>query len=341
MNANNAQRPTAARGILMALLATVAYAVVDTLSKYQARDYPVEMIVWARYAVPLVLLLAVFLPQRGGRMLRTAFPLLQLIRGVLLTAGTVFIVFAYRVMPIAEAQQLGAVMLFGEKYGDVVRVIDIGLSRELCGGTHVHRTGDIGLFSITAEGGVAAGVRRVEAVTGDNALVYMQGMETALGGIAGTLKVLPGEAQARVSAIVEQVRHLERELAAIKGKLAAAQGDDLADSAVDVGGAKVLAVTLEGADLAALRATMDKLRDKLKSAAIVLSSVAGGKVTLIAGVTADLTAKVRAGELVNMVAQQVGGKGGGRPDMAQAGGSEPAKLPEALASVAAWVGARL
>ena len=247
----------------------------------------------------------------------------------------------HRVMAIAEAQQLGAMMLFGEKYGDVVRVIDIGSSRELCGGTHVARTGDIGLFSITAEGGVAAGVRRVEAVTGDNALTYMQGMETALGGIAGTLKVLPGEAHARVNAILDQVRHLERELAAIKSKLAAAQGDDLASSAVDVKGAKVLAVTLEGADLAALRATMDKLRDKLKSAAIVLASVAGGKVTLIAGVTADLTAKVKAGELVNMVAQQVGGKGGGRPDMAQAGGTEPAKLPEALVSVAAWVGARL
>ena len=247
----------------------------------------------------------------------------------------------HRVMPIADAQKLGAMMLFGEKYGDEVRVIDIGSSRELCGGTHVHRTGDIGLFSIVAEGGVAAGVRRVEAVTGDNALSYMQGMETALGGIAGTLKVLPGEVHARVNSILDQVRHLERELAAIKSKLAAAQGDDLASSAVDVGGAKVLAVTLEGADLTALRETMDKLRDKLKSAAIVLSSVDGGKVTLIAGVTADLTTKVKAGELVNMVAQQVGGKGGGRPDMAQAGGSEPAKLPAALASVAAWVGARL
>ncbi|MBS1228497.1 MAG: alanine--tRNA ligase [Proteobacteria bacterium] len=247
----------------------------------------------------------------------------------------------HRVMPISEAQKLGAMMLFGEKYGDEVRVIDIGSSRELCGGTHVRRTGDIGLFSIVAEGGVAAGIRRVEAVTGDNALSYMQGMETALGGIAGTLKVLPAEAQARVNSILDQVRHLERELAAIKSKLAAAQGDDLASSAVEVKGAKVLAVTLEGADLNSLRETMDKLRDKLKSAAIVLSSVADGKVTLIAGVTADLTAKVRAGELVNMVAQQVGGKGGGRPDMAQAGGSEPAKLPAALASVAAWVGARL
>ncbi len=247
----------------------------------------------------------------------------------------------HRVMPIAEAQKLGAVMLFGEKYGDVVRVIDIGSSRELCGGTHVRRTGDIGVFSIVAEGGVAAGVRRVEAVTGDNALAYMQRMESALGGIAGTLKVLPSEAQARVNSLVDQVRHLEREMAAMKSKLASAQGDDLATGALEVKGAKVLAVTLDGADLNALREAMDKLRDKLKSAAIVLASVADGKVTLIAGVTADLTAKVKAGELVNFVAQQVGGKGGGRPDMAQAGGSEPAKLPAALASVRGWVEQRL
>ena len=247
----------------------------------------------------------------------------------------------HRVMPIAEAQNIGAMMLFGEKYGDEVRVIDIGSSRELCGGTHVQRTGDIGVFSILAEGGVAAGVRRVEAVTGDNALAYMQGMETALGGVAGTLKVLPGEVPARVSSILDQVRQLERELAALKSKLASAQGDDLVSGAVDVKGAKVLAVTLEGADINALRETMDKLRDKLKSAAIVLASTAGGKVTLIAGVTADLTSKVKAGELVNMVAQQVGGKGGGRPDMAQAGGTEPAKLPAALASVQAWVEQKL
>ena len=247
----------------------------------------------------------------------------------------------HRTMPIAEAQTLGAMMLFGEKYGDVVRVIDIGSSRELCGGTHVARTGDIGVFSIVAEGGVAAGVRRVEAVTGDNALAYMQGMESALGGVAGTLKVLPAEVEARVHTLLDQMRQLERELAALKGKLAAAQGDELLAQAAEIKGARVLAVTIDGADVGALRATMDKLRDKLKSAVIVLSSVAGGKVTLIAGVTADLTAKVKAGELVNMVAQQVGGKGGGRPDMAQAGGTEPAKLPAALASVAAWVDARL
>ncbi len=246
-----------------------------------------------------------------------------------------------RVLPIAEAQKLGAMMLFGEKYGDDVRVLDIGSSRELCGGTHVSRTGDIGLFSISAEGGVAAGVRRVEAVTGDNALHYMQDMETALGGVAGTLKVLPKDVPARVSAVLDQVRRLERELAALKGKLASAQGDDMLAQAVDVKGAKVLAARLEGADINTLRETMDKLKDKLKSAAVVLASVVDGKVTLIAGVTADLTGKVKAGDLVNMVAQQVGGKGGGRPDMAQAGGTQPENLVAALASVTSWVEGRL
>ena len=246
-----------------------------------------------------------------------------------------------RVLPIAEAQKLGAVMLFGEKYGDEVRVIDIGSSRELCGGTHVRRTGDIGLFSIAAEGGVAAGVRRIEAVTGDNALAYMQGMESTLGGVAGTLKVQPGEVPERVNAMLDQIRRLERELSALKSKLATAQGDDLVGQAIEVKGSKVLAVTLEGADINALRETMDKLRDKLKSAAVVLASTVDGKVTLIAGVTSDLTARVKAGELVNMVARQVGGKGGGRPDMAQAGGNDPGKLPAALASVAAWVEQRL
>jgi len=246
-----------------------------------------------------------------------------------------------RVMPIAEAQKLGAMMLFGEKYGDSVRVLDIGSSRELCGGTHVTRTGDIGLFSVVAEGGVAAGVRRIEAVTGDNALAYMQDMEAALGGVAGTLKVVPLDVPARVAAVLEQVRRLERELAALKGKLASAQGDDLTARAVEVKGARVLSATLEGADIATLRETLDKLKDKLKSAAIVLAAVADGKVSLVAGVTADLTGKVKAGELVNMVAQQIGGKGGGRPDMAQAGGNDVAALPKALDSVPGWVEQRL
>jgi alanyl-tRNA synthetase len=246
-----------------------------------------------------------------------------------------------RVMPLAEAQKTGAVMLFGEKYGDEVRVLAIGSSQELCGGTHVARTGDIGFFTIVAEGGVAAGVRRVEALTGDNALAYVQGMERTLGGIAGTLKVVRTEAPARVNALLDQVKRLERELAGLKGKLASAQGDDFVSKAIDVKGIKVLVTNLEGADATSLRETMDKLKDKLKSAVIVLASTSAGKVSLIAGVTADLTGRVKAGDLVNFVAQQVGGKGGGRPDMAQAGGTDPAPLPAALASVKAWVEATL
>jgi alanyl-tRNA synthetase len=247
----------------------------------------------------------------------------------------------HRAMPIGEAQKLGAVMLFGEKYGDVVRVIDIGSSRELCGGTHVNRTGDIGLFSIVTEGGVAAGVRRIEAITGDVALAYMQGMETVLGGVAGTLKVQPNDVPARVYSILDQVHGLERELALLKSKQVAAQGDGLINQAVAVKGVQVLAATLNDADINALRTTVDRLRDKLGSAAVVLATVKDGKVTLIAGVTADLTGKVKAGELVNFVARQIGGKGGGRPDMAQAGGTEPDKLPAALVSVQNWVEERL
>jgi alanyl-tRNA synthetase len=232
-------------------------------------------------------------------------------------------------------------MLFGEKYGETVRVLDIGASRELCGGTHVARTGDIGLFSITAEGGVASGVRRIEAVTGLNALAYVQGMEATLGGVAGSLKVTPGEVPARVVAMLEQARELERELAALKGKLASAQGDELIAQAVDVKGVKVLAARLEGADSKTLRDTMDKLKDKLKTAVIVLATVEGDKVQIAAGVTPDSTGKVKAGELVNFIAAQVGGKGGGKPDMAMAGGTEPAQLAAALSSVLAWVGAKL
>ncbi|MBK1688064.1 alanine--tRNA ligase [Rubrivivax gelatinosus] len=247
-----------------------------------------------------------------------------------------------RTMAIDEAQKLGAMMLFGEKYGETVRVLDIGGSRELCGGTHVQRTGDIGLFKIVAEGGVAAGIRRVEAVTGDNALAYLQQIEGSLGGVAATLKVTPAEVPARVDAVLEQLRALEREITALKGRLASAQGDELLASAVDVKGVKVLAATLAGADAKALRETMDKLKDKLKSAAIVLAAVDGAKVQLAAGVTADLVAggKLKAGELVNFVAAQVGGKGGGKPDLAMAGGTDAAALPQALASVAGWVGER-
>ncbi|GEC95906.1 hypothetical protein ZRA01_19790 [Zoogloea ramigera] len=245
------------------------------------------------------------------------------------------------VMDIESAQKTGAMMLFGEKYGDEVRVLTIGSSKELCGGTHVARTGDIGLFKITLEGGVAAGVRRIEAVCGDVAVALVQDQQKLLDGVTGALKAQPQEVLTRVGQVIDTIKSLEKELARLKSKLAASQGDDLAGQAADIAGAKVLAATLEGADVATLRETLDKLKDKLKSAAIVLASVSDGKVSLIAGVTSDLTGKVKAGELVNMVAQQVGGKGGGRPDMAQAGGTDASALPAALASVAGWVGAKL
>jgi alanyl-tRNA synthetase len=248
---------------------------------------------------------------------------------------------AARTMPIAEAQQAGAMMLFGEKYGDEVRVLDIGTSRELCGGTHVTRTGDIGLFKIVGESGVAAGVRRIEAVTGKGALHHVQSQEAKLAGAAHLLKAPIAELTTRIAQLQESARAAERELARLKAKAAANAGDDLAAGAADVKGAKVVAAALDGSDAKTLRETIDKLKDKLKSAAIVLASVTDGKVTLIAGVTSDLTSKVKAGELVNHVAQQVGGKGGGRADMAQAGGSDPAALPKALQSVSGWVGERL
>jgi alanyl-tRNA synthetase len=244
------------------------------------------------------------------------------------------------VMALDDAQKSGAMMLFGEKYGDNVRVLSIGSSKELCGGTHVGRTGDIGLFKIVAEGGVAAGIRRVEAVTGENALAYLRSLENTVNGLAGSLKVAPAEVPARVASVLDQVRALEKEVAALKGKLASAQGDELLSQAVDVKGIKVLAATLQGADAKALRETMDKLKDKLKSAAIVLAAVDGGKVQLAAGVTSDSVGRVKAGELVNFVAQQVGGKGGGKPDLAMAGGTDPSKLGNALASVAGWVAER-
>jgi alanyl-tRNA synthetase len=246
-----------------------------------------------------------------------------------------------RVLPIEEAQKLGAMMLFGEKYGDEVRVLDIGTSRELCGGTHVQRSGDIGLFKIVAEGGVAAGVRRVEAVTGSNALAWVQQLEATLGGAAALLRSAPEEVPQRVGAVLEQARAHEREIAALKGRLASAQGDGLLAQAVSVGDARVLAAVLAGADALTLRETMDKLKDKLGAAVIVLAAVEGGKVQLAAGVTASHTGRVKAGELVNFVAQQVGGKGGGKPDLAMAGGSDAAALPAALASVQAWVAQRL
>ncbi|OXJ16436.1 alanine--tRNA ligase [Burkholderia sp. HI2500] len=246
-----------------------------------------------------------------------------------------------RVMPYDEAVKGGAMALFGEKYGDEVRVLDLGFSRELCGGTHVHRTGDIGFFKIVVEGGVAAGIRRVEAITGDNAVRYVQELDARVNEAAAALKAQPSELTQRIAQVQDQVKSLEKELGALKSKLASSQGDELAQQAVEIGGVFVLAATLDGADAKTLRETVDKLKDKLKSAAIVLAAVEGGKVSLIAGVTPDASKKVKAGELVNFVAQQVGGKGGGRPDMAQAGGTEPANLPGALAGVKGWVEARL
>ncbi|WP_198970373.1 alanine--tRNA ligase [Xylophilus sp. ASV27] len=246
-----------------------------------------------------------------------------------------------RVMDIESAQKTGAMMLFGEKYGDTVRVLDIGSSRELCGGTHVQRTGDIGLFKVVAESGVAAGVRRIEAVTGTQALAYLQELESTVHSVAATLKAPAQELQGRLGQVLEQVRTLEKEVAALKGRLASSQGDELLAQAVDVGGLKVLAAQLPGADAKTLRETLDKLKDKLKTAAIVLASAEGGKVQLAAGVTADSIGRLKAGELVNFVAQQVGGKGGGKADMAMAGGTDATALPAALQSVRAWVAERV
>jgi alanyl-tRNA synthetase len=244
-------------------------------------------------------------------------------------------------MAYDNAIKHGAMALFGEKYGDQVRVLGIGTSRELCGGTHVTRTGDIGLFKIVSEGGVAAGIRRIEAVTGANALTLVQSLASRVNETASVLKVQPEEITQRIQQIQDQVKTLEKDLAAMKSKMASGQGDELLSQAVDIKGLKVLAVMLPDADASTLRVVMDKMKDQLKSAAIVLAAVNEGKVSLIAGVTADATSKVKAGELVNFVAQQVGGKGGGRADMAQAGGTDPQGLPAALAGVQAWVGERL
>ena len=248
-----------------------------------------------------------------------------------------------RVMKYDEAIKSGAMALFGEKYGDEVRVLRMGeFSTELCGGTHVRRTGDIGFFKVVSETGIAAGVRRIEAVTADSAVLWVQQQEANLQQAAAVLKAPVQEVTQKISQIVENVKSLEKELARLKSKLASSQGDDLATQAVAVKGKdgtllRVLAATIDGADAKAMREAVDKLKDKLKSCAIVLASSASGKVMLIAGVSSDLTAKVKAGELVNFVAQQVGGKGGGRADLAQAGGTDPANLPRALASVRDWV----
>ena len=244
-------------------------------------------------------------------------------------------------MPIEDAQKTGAVMLFGEKYGDSVRVLSIGSSKELCGGTHVGRTGDIGLFKIVSESGVAAGVRRVEAVTGLNALAYLQQLEASVHQTAQSLKTSPQEVQPKLQHLLELVKSQLKEMDALKGKLASSQGDELMTRAVDVHGIKVLAIELPQADAKTLREAMDKLKDKLKTAVIVLAASEGNKVQIAAGVTADVTARIKAGELVNFVAQQVGGKGGGKADMAMAGGTDASQLTAALASVRGWVTTKL
>jgi alanyl-tRNA synthetase len=248
-----------------------------------------------------------------------------------------------RLMGYDEAVASGAVALFGEKYGDTVRVLRFGdFSTELCGGTHVARTGDIGLLKIVSEGGVAAGVRRIEALTGEAALGYLNLGEHLLREVGGLVRGGREDVVDKVVALVERAKRLEREVDALKARLASGQGKDLAAAAVDVEGAKVLAARVDGLDAKALRAAVDQLKEKLGSGVIVLGSAdAEGKVTLVAGVTADLTARVKAGEIVAAAAACVGGKGGGRPDFAQAGGTDAGALDSALAMVPKWVRERL
>ena len=247
-----------------------------------------------------------------------------------------------RVMAYDDAVKGGAMALFGEKYGDTVRVLDIGFSRELCGGTHVARTGDIGLFKIVAEGGVAAGVRRVEAITGDNALAWVQNHNAILLRAAGLLRSTPADVPDRIVQVQEQLRALEKDLEQARSKLAASAGNDLAAKAAEIKGVKVLSASLGDVDPKALRGMVDNLKDRLKPAVVLLASAGGeGKISLVAGVTADLTGKVKAGDLVGFVASQVGGKGGGRPDMAMGGGTDAQALPAAVASVQEWVHERL
>ncbi|MPT37638.1 MAG: alanine--tRNA ligase, partial [Achromobacter sp.] len=248
-----------------------------------------------------------------------------------------------QVMAYDDAVKGGAMALFGEKYGDTVRVLDIGFSRELCGGTHVGRTGDIGLFKIVSEGGVAAGVRRIEAITGDNALAWVQNQNALLTQVAGMLRSTPADLPARIAQVQEQIKTLEKDLEQSRSKLAASAGNDLASSAaVDVKGIKVLAAGIGDVDPKALRGMVDNLKDRLKPAVVLLATgSADGKISVVGGVTADLTDRIKAGDLVGFVAAQVGGKGGGRPDMAMGGGTDVSALPAAIASVQKWVDERL
>jgi alanyl-tRNA synthetase len=242
------------------------------------------------------------------------------------------------VMDFDDALKTGAMALFGEKYGDRVRVMKFGdLSVELCGGTHVSRVGDIGQFKIVSESAIGAGIRRIEAVAGEPAVILMQQLETQFHQVAQVLNVAPDGVEDRLRQILDRSRALEKEVAALKSSLASSSSDDLLKQVVEVNGIKVLASRLDGSDARALRDGVDHLKDSLGSAVIVLGGEESGKVRIAAGVTRDLTARIRAGDLVNFVARQVGGKGGGRPDFAQAGGSQPESLDSALASVSAWV----
>jgi len=241
-------------------------------------------------------------------------------------------------MSLDAAREAGAVALFGEKYGDTVRVVSMGeFSMELCGGTHVDRTGDIGLFVIRSEGGVAAGVRRIEALTGQGAMDYLTGQGESLKRIAAQLRATPDKAEEKVSSLLERIRELERQVSQLNDKLASAAGGDLADTAVEVQGIPVIATRAANADSDSMRKTIDQLRSRLGSAVVVLGAESDGKVTFIAGITADLTDRLHAGKLVKSVAELAGGRGGGRPDMAQAGASQPEKLDEALAAVTALI----
>ncbi len=241
-------------------------------------------------------------------------------------------------MSYDDAVEAGAMALFGEKYTEEVRVLSIGrFSTELCGGIHAERAGDIGLFKIILETGTAAGVRRIEAVTGEHAIAWLEQLESNFASVSALVKGGREDTLDKVQQLLDKSRKLEKELEQLKGKLASSQGSELVEQAIEVNGIKLLAAKLEGADARTLRDTVDQLKNKLGSAVIVLGAVVGEKVSLTAGVTADLTRQVKAGDLVKHVAQQVGGKGGGRPDMAQAGGTEPAGLDAALASVKGWV----
>jgi alanyl-tRNA synthetase len=245
-------------------------------------------------------------------------------------------------MSVDEAKQSGAMALFGEKYDDEVRVVGMGeFSTELCGGTHANRTGDIGFFKIIAESGVAAGIRRIEAVAGQAAIDYMHQLGEQIDETASLVKGDQFSIAAKVRQVMDRTRSLERELEQLKAKLAAHAGANLLTQVVKVNGQQVLVAELEGVDPKSLRTTMDELKNRLQSGVLLLATVADNKVSLIAGVTNDLTSKVKAGELVNLVAQQVGGKGGGRADMAQAGGTEPQALPAALERVIPWLEERL